>query len=233
MRFLNTLLNDIRFQIKYGFYYLYAFFTIVYITALMIIPSPYKNKAASLIILTDPAMLGIFFIGGIWLLEKEEGLHRFWGVSPLRPLEYLLAKSISLAILSTLSAVLIVVTGMEGRVHIVSLSYCVFLGAVIFNLIGLFVASYAHSVNHYIKIVILPAVFLAMPPVLTAFGMAHPLLELFPGTVLWHLLENAIDRTETSDGQMESILFLWLALLLALANKRIDTALQAEGGDGV
>lgn len=233
MRFLNTLLNDIRFQIKYGFYYLYAFFTIVYITALMIIPSPYKNKAASLIILTDPAMLGIFFIGGIWLLEKEEGLHRFWGVSPLRPLEYLLAKSISLAILSTLSAVLIVVAGMGGGGHIVSLSYCVFLGAVIFNLIGLFVASYARSVNHYIKIVILPAVFLAMPPVLTAFGMAHPLLELFPGTVLWHLLENAIDRTETSDGQMESILFLWLALLLALANKRISTALQAEGGDGV
>ena len=108
MRFFHALKNDIRFQIKYGFYFLYAFFSGVYIAVLLLIPSQYKIMAASLIILTDPAMLGVFFTGGIWLLEKGEGLHRFWSASPLRPCEYILSKSISLAILSTISADLIV-----------------------------------------------------------------------------------------------------------------------------
>lgn len=94
MRILNAIKNDIRFQIKYGFYFLYFFFTVVYIVALRITPSEYKNMAASLIILTDPAMLGVFFMGGIWLLEKGEGLHRFWSISPLRTIEYVWSKAI-------------------------------------------------------------------------------------------------------------------------------------------
>ena len=62
MRFLNTLKNDVRFQIKYGFHFLYAFFSVVYIATLKITPLEYKNLIASLIILKDSAMLGIFFI---------------------------------------------------------------------------------------------------------------------------------------------------------------------------
>lgn len=132
MRFFHALKNDIRFQIKYGFYFLYAFFSVVYIAVLILVPSEYKKMTASLIILTDPAMLGVFFIGGIWLLEKGEGLHRFWSVSPLRPIEYILSKSISLAILSTISADLIVLIGMRSIVRFVSLSFRVFIGAVAF-----------------------------------------------------------------------------------------------------
>ena len=219
MRFLNALKNDFRFQIKYGFYFLYAFFTVVYIAALLITPSEYKTLAASFIILTDPAMLGIFFIGGIWLLEKGEGL-------------YILAKAISLAVLSTISADLIVLIGMGGAVHLVRLSFSVFLGAVVFNLIGLMIASYARSVNHYMLIVCLPTAFLSMPPVLTAFGITHPLLELFPGTALWHMIAGTIDVTRSVNSLAAIVLILWLGLLSYFANKRIGTALQSEGGQG-
>ena len=232
MRFLNALKNDFRFQIKYGFYFLYAFFTVVSIAALLITLSEYKTLAASFIILTDPAMLGIFFIGGIWLLEKGEGLHGFWCISPLRPIEYILAKAISLAVLSTISADLIVLIGMGGAVHLVRLSFSVFLGAVVFNLIGLMIASYARSVNHYMLIVCLPTAFLSMPPVLTAFGITHPLLELFPGTALWHMIAGAIDVTRSVNSLAAIVLILWLGLLSYFANKRIGTALQSEGGQG-
>lgn len=233
MRFFNALKNDIRFQIKYGFYFLYAFFSLVYMAALWIMPSEYKNMTASLIILTDPAMLGIFFIGGIWLLEKGEGLHRFWSISPLRPLEYLLSKSISLAVLSTVSAELIALAGLKGRFYPVSLSLCVFWGAVVFNLIGLLVASYARSVNHYMIIVVLPTVFLSIPPILTAFGIRHPILELFPGTALWHMIAVSLHQTENTKVWWWVNLILWLGLMLVLANRRMSTALQAEGGEGI
>ena len=230
MRFIHALKNDIRFQIKYGFYFLYAFFSVVYIAVLILVPSEYKKMTASLIILTDPAMLGVFFIGGIWLLEKGEGLHRFWSVSPLRPCEYILSKSISLAILSTISADLIVLIGMRSNVRFVSLSFSVFIGAVAFNLLGLIVASYARSVNHYMIIAALPTVLLSIPPVLTAFGMTHPLLEIFPGTALWHMIVSSIDAAGNVNGLPGIVLVLWFVLLLALANKRISTVLQSEGG---
>lgn len=230
MRFLNTLRNDFRFQIKYGFYFLYSFFSVVYIIVLLITPSEYKHMTASLIILTDPAMLGIFFIGGIWLLEKGEGLHGFWSISPLRPFEYILAKAISLAALSTVSADLIVLIGMGRMVHFVDLSFSIFLGAVVFNLIGLMIASYARSVNHYMLIVCLPTALLSMPPVLTAFGITHPLLELFPGTALWHMIASAIGMTRSVNGLTAIFLIFWLGLLSYIVNKRIGAALQSEGG---
>lgn len=233
MRFFNALKNDIRFQIKYGFYFLYAFFSLIYMAVLWIMPSEYKNITASLIILTDPAMLGIFFIGGIWLLEKGEGLHRFWSISPLRPLEYLLSKSISLAVLSTVSAELIALAGLKGRFHPVSLSLCVFGGAVVFNLIGLLAASYARSVNHYMIIVVLPTVFLSIPPILTAFGIRHPILELFPGTALWHMIAVSLHQAENTNVWWWGNLILWLGLMLVLVNRRMSTALQAEGGEGI
>ncbi len=230
MRFLNTLKNDIHFQMKYGFYFLYAFFSLVYIAVLLVIPPEYKKITASLVILTDPAMLGLFFIGGIWLLEKGEGLHSFWSISPLRTVEYVLSKSISLAILSTISADLIMLTAMKGPVHFFFLSFSVFTGAVVFNLIGLTAASYARSVNHYMIIVTLPVVLLSIPPVLTAFGITHPLLELFPGTALWRLLAASIDMGKAFNCRMWISLILWLAAALFFTNKRIGTALRSEGG---
>ena len=110
---------------------------------------------------------------------------------------------------------------------------CVFWGAVVFNLIGLLVASYARSVNHYMIIVVLPTVFLSIPPILTAFGIRHPILELFPGTALWHMIAVSLHQTENTKVWWWVNLILWLGLMLVLANRRMSTALQAEGGEGI
>ncbi len=233
MRLMNTFKNDIRFQVKYGFYFLYTFFSAVYIVLLRMTPAEYKGIVGSLIVLTDPAMLGIFFIGGIWLLEKGEGLHRFWRISPLRPIEYVLGKSISLAALSTLSADLIVWLGMGRIYHVLYLSVGVFIGAVIFNLVGLIIATYARSVNHYMLIAILPSIFVSIPPLLTAFNFTHPVLEVFPGTALWHLIVNAMNTSLKLNGWIGINLGFWLVCLLLLANKRIEVALQSEGDEKI
>jgi fluoroquinolone transport system permease protein len=229
MRFLNTLINDIHFQITYGFYFLYAFFSVIYIAVLWIVPPDYKPLAASLIILTDPAMLGIFFIGGIWLLEKGEGLHSFWSISPLRTMEYIMAKSVSLGFLSAVSAVLIALLSMRCTTHPLLLLSSVFLGAVVFNFIGLMAASYARSVNQYMIIAALPAVVLSIPPVLTAFGITHPLLEIFPGTALWHMISVSMGISQNNTSRTWMVLIFWFGILLFFANRTIGTALQSEG----
>lgn len=232
MRFVSALKSDIRFQFKYGFYILYAFFTALYAVVLLICPEAYKRPVASVIVLTDPAMLGSFFIGGIWLLEKGEGLHGFWAVSPLKPIEYIMSKAVSLAVISTVAADVIVLAGLWGRgvVDFIALSACVFVGSMIFTILGMTVASYARSVNHYMLLVSPLEVVMTGPPVLAAFGITHPISEMLPGMALWRIIGGSIGVTDGVGILSYVVLLLWLAISLVLAQWRIPSALQMEGG---
>lgn len=73
MRLLAAIKNDIRFQIRYGFYFLYAFLTLLYSLVLIFVPEKYREIVSFIVIASDPAMVGFFFIGAIWLLKKVKG----------------------------------------------------------------------------------------------------------------------------------------------------------------
>lgn len=229
MRFFSTLTNDIRYQIKYGFYLIYMLFSAIYIVGLFLCPPEYRKLAASIIILTDPAMLGAFFIGGIWLLEKREGLHRYWLISPLRFFEYILSKALSLGLISALVAGLIALFGLRGEVHYPLLLSGVFFGSMVFTITGLIMATYARSVNQYILFVTPPIMLLAVPAFLTVFGISHSVFDIMPGTVMWHLIAVSLDIDDVSLLRLLVVLALWLAAVLYLAGKRIPTAMEIEG----
>lgn len=175
-------------------------------------------------------MLGAFFIGGIWLLEKSEGLHSFWEISPLKSIEYVLSKAISLGIISTLAAGIIafVVTGARTNYFILLLS--TFVGAMVFTLIGLLLASYARSVNHYMLIATFPLTLLLAPPIFAAFSISAPILDLTPSMALWRLISHSIGHSDITNYWLFLILFAWLLITLFFTNKRIPLAIQL-GGD--
>lgn len=104
MRLIKVILHDIRFQWRHRFYFAYMLVCAVYLLLLHGIPSAYKEITALLLTFSDPAALGLIFAGGILLLEKDQGIHDSLFVTPLRLTEYLLAKAISLSILSLLAA---------------------------------------------------------------------------------------------------------------------------------
>jgi fluoroquinolone transport system permease protein len=227
VRFLAALKNDVRHQLRYGFYFLYMFVSVIYAIILAVCPSEYKQAAASVIVLTDPATLGMFFVGGVWLLEKGEGLHEFWRVSPLRPIEYILSKTVSLAVISAFSANMIVLSGHQGAADYLRLTIGVFAGSMVFTAVGLIVASYARSVNHYMLIATPPAVLLTIPPILAVFGITHPVLELLPGTALWRVIGHSIGYI-AGGGVSWIILLGWLAIAIFAAKLRIPAAMRGE-----
>ena len=231
MRFLLTLIKDIRYQMNYGFYLLYAFISALYIALLFILPVEYKRMAASVLILSDPSMLGVFFSGGIWLLEKSEGLLSMWRITPLLPIEYILSKALSLSLISTLSAVLIALFAFQGNCDYVLLTAGVFTGSAVFTLIGLLVATYSRSVNQYMLLATLPAVLLTAPALLSAFGISYPVFDLFPGTALWRLIAFSLQPGDRSPAWQWVCLALWLGTVLLLANKRVPAAMLSEGGE--
>ncbi len=232
MRVFAATVNDMRYQAKYGFYVLYAVLSAVYVIALLLCPAAYKAAAASIIVLTDPAMLGTFFIGGIWLLEKSEGLHRYYLTAPLRPFEYIAAKAMSLAAISSLAADIIVLFSFDTAANYVLLTAAVFMSSAAFTVIGLWTASFARSLNHYLLLVIPLEVFVVMPPILAVFGITHPVTNLLPGMAAWQLIRRAVGiHGGVSSISMFCVILFWLIAGLVIANRRIPTAMQSDTGD--
>lgn len=231
MRFFAAVLGDIRYQLKYGFYFLYAFFSAIYIAALLLCPAEYKGIVGAVVILSDPAMLGCFFIGGIWLMEKSEGLHKFYGISPLHPMEYILSKGLSLALISTLSALLITWIGLRDMKQGVLLSVGILVGSAFFTVAGLIIASYSRSVNHYMLLLAPLELLIATPLLLMAFGITHPILDMLPGLALWHIISYSVGVTPLLNGGSYLILAVWLIAALVLAKHRIPKAMLLEGGE--
>lgn len=229
MRVLYMIVGDIRYQIKYGFYFLYGFMTLLYLGILAVIPDEYKSMAASIIILTDPAALGFFFIGGIWLLEKGEGVHKFYNISPLRPVEYAFSKAFSLSILSTLAGLLIALLGAPFGVNIPLLMVGLLLGSAFFTLMGLCIATYAKSVNHYMLIAAIPGTLMILPAILVAFGIEWFWLEFFPASILWRIIDASLQGLPVGILPVVGLL-LWLAAMALIVTLRLPHALQEDGG---
>ena len=107
MRLKNLIIGDVKFQIKYGFYFIYLILTILYVCLIFALPENIKEKAATVMIFTDPAAMGMFFMGAIILLEKSQRVLNSLVVSPIKVWEYIASKCISLGFISTIVAVAI------------------------------------------------------------------------------------------------------------------------------
>lgn len=56
---------DMRFLARYGFYFLYGFLTLLYVVLLLSFPQSWKEKIAAILIFSDPAAMGLFFMGAV------------------------------------------------------------------------------------------------------------------------------------------------------------------------
>ncbi|MHB8131355.1 MAG: fluoroquinolone export ABC transporter permease subunit, partial [Mobilitalea sp.] len=147
MRIRNLILGDVKFQLKYGFYFVYAVFTLIYILLLFALPVAAKEKAVTILIYTDPAAMGLFFMGAIVLLEKSQRVLNSIAVSPVKVSEYIISKVVSLGAISTLVGVIISASAGTGNIFGVMIG--TFLGSVIFSLFGLMVAAKINSLNQF------------------------------------------------------------------------------------
>lgn len=110
MRLRSLFLLDMRFQAKYGFYFLYAVLTIIYVIVLLAVPESWRENIAAILIFSDPASMGLFFMGAIVLLEKNQHTPCAFAVSPVRAEEYIAAKSGSLSVISLVVLLVLALT---------------------------------------------------------------------------------------------------------------------------
>ena len=167
MRLGSLFLWDIRFQAKYGFYFLYAVLTAIYTIALFAVPDSWKEKTAAILIFSDPASMGLFFMGAIVLLEKSQHIPCAFAVSPVRPAEYIIAKVGSLSAISLVVAAILALAANVDHLHIV-LSGTVISSAV-FTLLGIITATKITSLNQFILWTIPVEIVCLFPAILHLF----------------------------------------------------------------
>lgn len=164
-RILNSITADIKFQMKHGFYAVYVVLSIMYIVILNFIPMSAKSVVLPILVYTDPAALGMFFIGGMVLLEKEQGVLSLLYITPLKVHEYIISKVLTLGIISTLAAVGISLV-VNIQTNYILLILGTLLSAIFYTLIGFLMASKSKTVNDYI-LKIVPVAMLVILPCLT------------------------------------------------------------------
>ncbi|PAT01199.1 hypothetical protein CI105_08110 [Candidatus Izimaplasma bacterium ZiA1] len=189
MRLLKLIKGDIIFQARYGFYLLFIIFSFIYIVTIKALPDSISDTASWVMILTDPTALGLVFMGAIIHFEISERTINSLYISPIKPSEYLISKMISLAVLSTFSALLIgVLTGTVN--NYLSFIIGVFIGSLIFSAIGLILAFKTSSMNQFILGIIPAMVFIILPGAFYIIFLESPWFIIHPAVAISELIIN-------------------------------------------
>ena len=70
MRLGRLICGDIHFQWKYGFYFIYFILTVLYVCGIAALPEHWKTDIASIMIYSDPAAMGLFFMERLFFWKK-------------------------------------------------------------------------------------------------------------------------------------------------------------------
>lgn len=186
MRLRYLFLWDMRFQAKYGFYLLYTILTVIYATALLAVPDSWQEKTAAILIFSDPTSMGLFFMGAIVLLEKNQHTPCAFAVSPVHTIEYIVAKIGSLSAISFVVAAMLALVANVSNLHIVMLGTII--SSVIFTLLGIIIATKISSLNQFILWTIPIEVVCFVPAILHLFKITPAWFRYYPINVCMEMI---------------------------------------------
>lgn len=221
-RLLALTLADIRFQFRYGFYTLYLFVSVLYTVVILFLPPAWRETARLLCVFSDPAALGLFFMGAIMLFEKGEKVLSSIAVSPVHTSEYVLAKVFSIGFVSLLSGILIMVES-GGSIHLY-FAIGVFLASSLFTLLGITFAARINTINQFLIVTVPCEIIVFTPVIFYIFGFSPTYLLFHPGVLVIQLLR---PNSPINPLLATALLFVWIAIVFVIA-KALSSPLFRE-----
>jgi fluoroquinolone transport system permease protein len=232
-RFSSVLKWDAVLQWRAGFYYMGFFVTIAWIALLSGVPHD------SLKVLLPPFMLlslnitTYYFIAGLVLFEKGEGILNGLVVTPLQEREYLLSKTVTLTALAVVESVLIILFSYGVEFSVIPLISGMISMSVIYALIGFVMVARYDSINQYLLPSSLFVGFL-QAPWLFYFGIIeNPLFYLFPTQGPLLLLKWGFEPITQWDAiYAVGYSLVWIAISYYLARKAFFRFVVKPQGGG-
>lgn len=223
MRLKKLFFWDVRFQGRYGFYFLYGFLTVLYVILLLSLPGTWKTTAASILIFSDPAAMGLFFMGAIILLEKSQRVTSYFAISPLRAFEYVLSKVFSLSLTGVLvAAVLAMAASCKAYFQVL---IGTFLSSVLFTMIGLIIATKIRSLNQFLIATVPIEMITFVPAILHLAGISPDFCRIYPANVCMDLVAG---RVFSGIGLILTVALI--VLLFWAADRCVRKMWQEQGG---
>lgn len=97
--------HDARLQRRYYIWAAYGVVVALYAAFLYFGGAAVPAWSAALVIASDPAVLGFFFLGGLMLLEKAEAARMALAMTPVSAFDYLAAKTVTLTAIALIAVV--------------------------------------------------------------------------------------------------------------------------------
>lgn len=188
MRKINVIKGDMIFQWKYGFYALYFLMIIIYMMLFSFFQGDTKNVVVDICVYSDPAAMGLFFMGALILLEKSQRVTNSIAISPVSTREYILAKVISIGFISEVVGLILIFQGKTNNWFLTAVG--IFAGSALFSLCGIIVGAKIESLNQYIVWTI-PFEIIGFVPVIIyriGLGWGNRLMFLHPGCGIMQLI---------------------------------------------
>ena len=186
MRLGRLIRGDIHFQWKYGFYFIYFILTLLYVCAIAALPEHWKNNIAAIMIYSDPAAMGLFFMGAIVLLEKSQKVLNAMVVSPVKVSEYILSKTIALIVISSIIA--LILGFVSGSNHLPGIAVGTALTSAIFTMLGIIAATRISNLNQFFIVIMPIEIVCFVPPIVGLFVKLPDIFRFFPFTACMNLI---------------------------------------------
>lgn len=228
-----SLLQDLRLQLRYGFVAAGIFVAVFWIAILSFLPSQSLRFAVPAFLFLNGTMTTLFFVAGLVLYEKREGVLEALVVTPLRHGEYLASKIATLSLLATVETLAIALLGWGSDFDLAPAVVGVVTIGVLNSLFGFLLVFHYDSINEFL----LPAgVFVAFLeiPVIASLGLwQSPIFYLWPTQGALLLLDAAFDPIATPD-LLYAIAYssLWIAGLSWLARRNFARFIVRSEGVG-
>jgi len=192
MRALSIFRFDIKFQIRHGFYTAYGLLAAVYIIILLNLSPGIRSWATVYFVLTDTSVLGFFFVGGIVLLERRQGILNNLFVTPIRPAEYLLSKVLTLTFLAILVSLILFLAGIRQQQGVLEFLAGIFFTSFFFTVIGIAVAAQSNTINGYFFRGVLYTIGFLVPVIGYVIAPDNSVLLIFPVNAALTLMDTVI-----------------------------------------
>ena len=180
--------GDIRFQWKYGFYFIYLILVILYSGLLSLLPASIKDTACNILVYSDPAAMGMFFMGAIVLLEKSQRVLNGVAVSPISAEEYIAGKILSIGFISIIVGLVLMIPVRSdmlplSNLHLLTAVFGIAASSVCFTLCGIIVGTNITSLTGYIVGTIPFELIGFVPPIMYILGFNRNslLMLIHPG----------------------------------------------------
>ena len=169
-RLAATIRLDVRLQARNGFYYAVAFVLACWFLLLARLPVIDWGYLLPAVVFGNLVMVNFYFVAGLVLLEKGEGTLEAQVVTPLAGWEYLTSKTLTLAALSVVEQLVIVVSAHGSGFSLGPLVAGTALAGILYTLVGFLLIARYRSINEFLPPSVLCTVVLSLP-MLQYFGL--------------------------------------------------------------